>query len=164
MSVSELCFWAEVWGRQGWSAPTRRGATGYPSTEAVHWWMCCVKSSFTHCVSSQNTCLLALSLALPQPWECRQWAQVSLRHCFHKATAQVHWSQAPEVKEVVHLDLLWEPWRQLRCWPSQSQPSQPRVHTPTKPTAAKARSVTGSTHCPLGCPSGIKFTKPAQEA
>lgn len=57
----------------------------------------------------------------------------------------------------MHLYLWWEPWRQLRCWSSQSQPSQPHAHTPTKPTepteptkptAAKARSVTGSTRCP----------------
>ena len=61
-------------------------------------------------VRADSTLLLALSLALPQPWKFRQVALVSLRHCSHKAT-----SAGPRAQI----------WCQ-DCWTLPEAASQPR--------------------------------------
>jgi len=41
-----------LWGRWGWSTPTRRGATKHSSPGAVHLCMCSAVSPYTHFVGS----------------------------------------------------------------------------------------------------------------
>ena len=96
----QICFWAVLWVRLYWSTPTGRGATEYSSTRVVYRRVSSVVWPVTHCGGSQSTLLLASQSALPQLWECRQTALVSLRCCVHKATStdqpvQTHWSQVP---------------------------------------------------------------------
>ena len=62
-----------------------RGDAGLSSVGAVHCEVSSVMSPLR--VRAHSTLLLALSLALPQPWKFRQLALVSLRHCSHKATS-----------------------------------------------------------------------------
>lgn len=97
---AQIHFWVMLWGTQDWNAFARRGATEYSSAGAIPWEVCSVMLSTTHCVHAQSKLLLVLPSALSQPWECRQSAQLSLRHYVHKATridllAQICFSQTP---------------------------------------------------------------------
>ena len=57
-----------------------------------------------------------------------------LRYCFHQATSTEPLNLGPITAVVMHLDPLWELWRQLRLGLAQL------LHNaPTKPTAAKSR-------------------------
>ena len=145
-----------MWSRWKWNSPTGRRATKYSSARAIHWWVCSVVWPFTLCAGSQSTLLLALPSAPPQLWECQQLALVSLRHCFHKATSADPLKSGPRTTVVMHLDLLWELWRQLRSWPG------PHMHTPTKPPAAKTNLSQLQEH-PLAVRAGAVFTKLAVE-
>lgn len=94
-------------------------------------------SAVTHCAGLQSTPLSALPLVPPQPWECWQWTLVSLRHCFPKATSTKPLESGPRTTVVTHLDLLWEPRRQLRPWSSpgamRTCPQSPQLLRPDPP-------------------------------
>ena len=86
--------------------------------QTVNQWWCSVVLSGTHFAGLQSTPRLALPLAPSHLWKCWQWALVSLRHCFYKATSRDSLKSGSWTAEVVHLNLLETQWRQLRPWPS----------------------------------------------
>ena len=133
-SVSELCFWAMVWGEQDWSTAIGRAAPEYSSARAVHWVVCYAVSPVTCHAGLQSTVLLALPLTQPQLWECQQLALIFLRHFFHKATSTDPLKSGPRTIVVAHLDPLWELWRQPRSWPSPAptciHPQSPQLLKP----------------------------------
>ena len=127
-------FWAAVWGRWNCSAPTGKGAAEYSSARAVNQWHCSVVLSVTHFAGLQSAPRLALRLAPSHLWKCWQWALVSIRYCFYKATSTDALKSSSRTVEVVYLDLLGAQWRQLRPWPSPAPmcvcPQSPQLLRP----------------------------------
>ena len=104
--------------------------------------------------------LLAQPSAPPQSQVCWQLTLVSLRHCLHQATSTDVLKSGPRTTVVVHLDPLWELWRQLTLtWPSPptcTHPLSPEVLRSDCPSCQ-------STHRLFGCSVGAKFTAPTAE-
>ena len=126
------------------------------NTGGVHQELLCVVLLVTHCVGLQNTLLLALPWALPQPYECQQSAHVFLRHCAQKATSTCPLKSGPGT-----------------CCSCMKSPMGPRhSRSPdTGPTSPCLRPQTLQLRTPgppqsrnnsngLGCPAGAGLTQP----
>ena len=92
------------------------------------------------------------------PW-CGYAALVTLRQFFHQATGTDPLRSHPRSAVAVHLDLLWELWRQLRVWPGPTPTMYICVH--------KAHSCLSQTHpscwstCPFRYFTDAEFRKPS---
>ena len=128
-TVSEL-----PWEEMGEETP------GFPRRSCPPWSELC-DVAVTR-VRADSTLLLALSLALPQPWKFRQVALVSLRHCSHKAT-----SAGPRAQI----------WCQ-DCWTLPEAASQPR-HAGSASECTRPQNLQPSSYLPA-CLKALKSTDP----
>ena len=134
---SQISFWAVVWGRWDWSTPAGRRATEYSSARALHLSALCVVTCHPFCGLTQYTVFhTALSPASPleiqaiSPGVPSTLCSQTYRH---RSISIDPLKSCTRTALVVHLDLPWELWKQLRPQLLRPQlprpdPSQPQEH------------------------------------
>lgn len=102
-SVSELCFWSAVRGKQDWER-TGRVVTEYSSTEAIHLSVCqfspIVQTHKINCGTAPGpTLTMGMSVIGPG---------IPLRHCFHPVTSSDPLRSGSRAAVFMHQGPLWK--------------------------------------------------------